>query len=43
MLLFFFFQGKQGVSYVLEILKEEFKTAMILAGGTVVLFYVIHD
>ena len=28
----FLFQGKQGVSDVLEILKEEFKIAMILAG-----------
>lgn len=41
LLLLFFFQGKQGVSDVLEILKEEFKTAMILAGGKVVPFYVI--
>ena len=38
LLLLFFFQGKQGVSDVLEILKEEFKTAMILAGGKVVPF-----
>ena len=29
---FFFFQGKQGVSDVLNILTEELKTAMIVAG-----------